>query len=406
MALGNARAVIRVEQDTMLPATPLFPSQRMADPMRFPGDTFHARLGTPMPGARVRLLRIDSITRAELATQGVSAAEPAAFVRVYRHDPGCGPMRWISSEKFVIPGEVGYIRAWLAPRGDWVGDTPLFIVSPGYPYPGRATSAAGLASSFDVYGFEDATDLNIRAAVPENNTPLDLRRRAMAWAKANPQPAELDPIRRDIREYVLRPDWAEAERVPNRLRGTYRVDIEASGKRATWYFRTHDRPSFPWRGPDSLRYTTARLLTSAHIDGHHLVGYGASSRDFLVTEAITSGDQPPLVWLATSDRPAAPGNAARRLLAGAFEFVLAAVPVESRDLVQPLVTWPSRRDSDLFGRPYGQMAPKDRLQALVPITVRLDSRGGVRADTSIVVGNQRFRLSLQRLDTVSVRRPW
>jgi hypothetical protein len=385
MESGSTRAVIRVEQDTMLPSTGLG-----ASPLSFSSvvaaDTLQAGPGTPMPGARVRMLELDSTTRADLAAHGVREAEPTAFIRVFPYGAGCEPLRWRGTAKFVIPGEVGYIRAQLAPRDEWVGSAPLFIVFPGNPYPGRRTSTAGLASPEALFRFDDTTDLNIPMAQWGPSANLAVRRRAIAWAKANLQQAELEPIRSAIREMVLNPDWGDADEIPSRLRGTYRVDIETGGQHVTWYFRTHDRPSFSWRGPDSLQHTTARLLATPHIDGYRLVGYGAPTRDSLMTKPFTGGSRYPLVWLATTDRPTTPGNDARRTLSGTFQFMLDATPDSTRGLIDPI--------------------SRDGKEAFVPITVRLDGRGGVRADTSIVVGVQRFRVSLQRIDTVAVKRPW
>jgi hypothetical protein len=45
-------------------------------------------------------------------------------------------------------------------------------------------------------------------------------------------------------------------------------------------------------------------------------------------------------------------------------------------------------------------------QPEIPLTIRLDERGEVRGDTTLVVGSTTLRVSLQRIDTLSMKRPF
>jgi len=228
------------------------------------------------------------------------------------------------------------------------------------------------------------------------------RTRAIAWARANPAPAELEPARTLVRHAVLDPDWEVAERVPSRLRGNYRVDLEVEGERSTWFFQTRDRPGYGWRGPDSLQ-TTAAMLASPYVSGYRLVGYAKSPGS---PSALPTGRRGvPLVWLATTDRPTAPGNGARRVLSGALEFTLNAAPERLWNNLEALVPRASAMDSALWAR-MNFSIPRSQKQPLIPLTIRLDGRGGVRADTTLIVGGRALRVVLRRLDTLSVRRPF
>ena len=402
MLSGPTRAVIRIERDTMLPSAGVAISPLSFSNVRVQ-DSLLARPGTPMPGARVRILRVDSATRSEVVRQG--GTPDVGFIRVFVYGAGCEPLRWTDTTRFVSPGEVGYINATLAPREQWIGNAPLLIVH-SRPYPGFGTGTGEqLASPAMLFDFAEAMDLPDAKSEDEALAfNLERRRRALAWARAHLEAAELEPLRASIRDAVVSMDWGDAERIPSRLRGTYRVDVESGDRRGTWFFRTHERPSYGWRGRDSMQFTTAGLLASPHIAGYRLVGYGAGSVDSIIT-TLPRGGKYPLVWLATSDRPTAPGNDARRELKGTFEFVLAAAPESLWDIVEPLVPPMRPADSAFYAR-LGRPRERERQQAMIPVTVRIDKNGGVRADTTVSVGTHRIRIMLQRLDTVATKRPW
>lgn len=410
---GATLALIRVEQDTTLPFAPTG-----AEAMSFSGvgagplDTLLATPSTPMPGARVRVLQLDSSTRAILTTHGITDSQPVAFIRAAPYRADCRTIRWMDTVPFVTRGEVGYVRATLAPRERWINGVPVLVIPDvwNYPYPRHRALAFGVASGAPLAPAEAIFSLNSALEMPHPTSvaarvTADSARRARAigWALANPLPAELEPARTALRRAVLDPDWAIAERVPSRLRGTYRVDVEAGGERSTWFFRTHDRPGYSWNGGDSFQ-TTAALLTSPHVLGYRLVGYAAGARDSIPTN--NRSVRVPLVWLTTTDRPTTPGNDARRELSTILEFTLAAAPDKLWNDLEPFVPRQSASDSALFARVTGRPMLRGQKQPQIPLTVRLDARGGIRADTTLVVGTRALRVVLERVDTLSIRRPF
>jgi hypothetical protein len=407
---GTTLAVIRVEKDTTLPFGPA-EVQRMSSSGVRPGplDSLLATPSTLMPAGRVRVLQLDSITRAVLVSHGVSANQPMAYVRAAPYRADCGTMRWIDTTAFVVPGEVGYVRAILAQRDQWINDVPVLIIPDAwnYPYPRRRGLAFRVAPEAPLASADAMFSLN---SLLEMSRPVDRatkisadslkRTRAIAWAIANARAAELEPTRTMLRRAVLDPDWAVASGVASRLRGTYRVDVDASGERCTWFFRTYDRPGYVWNGGDSLQ-TTAAMLRSPHVLGYQLVGYAAASRDSI--PETMGRDRIPMVWLATTDRPTAEGNDARRVLSAVFQFTLSAAPEKMWNDLESLVLPMSAFDSAMLAR-LNRPRPRGEKQPLIPITIRLDANSGIRADTTIVAGTRRLRVVVERVDTLSIKR--
>lgn len=425
---GPALAVVRVERDTVLPFAPVDAMVNSFSTGVGERDSLLAVAGTQMPAARVRLVRLDSATRAALTAQGVGEREPVAFLRAAPYRADCRTVRWTDTVPFARPGEAGFLRATLAPREQWVNGAPVLVVQDvwRYPYPRRRALAPGapadavLAAPEAVFDLETALDALRLAPSPRGEmVPREAwdsvraaqRARAVAWARANPAEAEREPTRATVRRAVLDPDWDEAARSPSRLRGTYRVTMTAGDARGVWYFRTHARPSNPWRGRDTLQ-STAALLALPHIAGYQLVGYAGSSPDSLADalqrwrRAVQGGERRPLVWLAAEDRPTLPGNDGRHALDGVLEFNLGAAPGSLWSALEAFVPPMSARDSVFFARA-GRVPPRAERQPRLPITLRLDARGGVRVDTSFAfTGGRVLRVQLERLDTRSVPRPW
>jgi hypothetical protein len=410
---GKTLAVLRVEQDTLLPSVPAGTPARSLPAPGEADDSLLVADSTPMPAARVRLLQLDSTTRAILATHGITDSQPTAYIRAapYRYD--CRSIRWTDTVPFVERGEVGYVRAFLAAREGWIDGVPMLVIPDAwyYPYPRRrglafrAPPDAPLASADAMFSFYTAIELPLYNTRAENEAAERAKRAiVIAWARADPASAELEPIRSEVRRAVLEPDWEKAKVIPSRLRGSYRMDITIGGERATWFFRTHDRPGNSWRPPDSL-LTTAALFASPHISGYQLVGYPAGSRESLATTSPNIQRGTPLVWFSATDRPTAPGNEARRSLAAQFSFNLAAAPERQWSDLELLVPPLSAVDSAMMARARFTMTRGDK-QIRVPLTVRLDARGGVRADTTLVVGGRALRVMLERVDTLSVKRPF
>ena len=143
---SSTLAVVRVEQDTTLPFTPSNVQAMSASGVGSgPGDSLLATPATLMPAARVRLLQLDSTTRAILATHGITDTKPIAFIRAAPYRADCRTIRWTDSTPFVQRGEVGYVRATLASREQWIEGVPLLVVHDewNYPYPRRRGLAFG-----------------------------------------------------------------------------------------------------------------------------------------------------------------------------------------------------------------------------------------------------------------------
>ena len=398
LELGPTQAVIRVERDTVL-AFGYVNASHMPEL-----DVPSPRYATPetlMPAGRVRILQLDTGSRAALVAQGIRDSQPVAFIKAAPYGPDCRVLKWTDTIPFVVRGEVGYIRGVLAARDHWIDGVPVFVIPQtwDYPYPRRQrrSDRAKMNSAQEMFLLGSLTATSVYTQ------PDEKRSHAIEWATAHAAAAELEPARGVLREAILTADWEETKEVPSRLRGTYRVDVETGGRSVSWFFRTHDRPDYLWGARDSLQ-TTVALLASPHIPGYSLLGYGAASQDSLVTSA-PRGERLPLVWFGSTDRPTIPTNNSRRTLAGSLTFTLAAVPATLWDIVDSLVPPLSARDSAFLAR-VNVFRSRSAREALVPLTVRLDDRGTVRADTTVLAGGKTVRFVLQRIDTVSVRRPW
>ncbi len=411
---GRTLALLRVEQDTTLPFAPAGSEAMSMSGVRDGASS--ARLATQttaMPAARVRLLKVDSTTRVIFAAHGITDSQPIAFIRAAPYGADCRTIGWTDRVPFVERGEVAYVRATLAPRERWIDGLPVLVIPDvwNYPYPRRRGLAFGvapdapLAPADAMFSLNAALELSQPGSVEERLHMDSVRRtRAIAWARDNPAPAELEPVRTLVRRAVLDPDWEVAERFPSRLRGSYRVDLEVGGERSTWFFRSHDQPGYRWHGGDSLQ-RTADLLASPHVSGYRLVGYAAGSPDSLPGASPRDTRRVPLVWLSTNDRPTAPGNDARRALSGVLEFNLDAASERLWNDLEALVPRQSAMDSAMLAG-LNRPIPRGRKQPQIPLTLRLDTRGAIRADTTLVVGGRALRVVLARVDTHSIRRPF
>lgn len=410
---GATLAVVHVERDTTLPMTAVGVPFMSASGVRpSTRDTMLATEGTPMPAGRVRLLHLDSATRATLAEAGIAEAVPVAFLRAAPYRADCRVVRWTDTLPFVVSGDTGYVRATLSPREHWVNGVPVLVVSQGwhYPYPYRRGLAFGAAPGIPLAPPHVLFAVESLLTRPPGRTREEharndslLRERALPWLRANPAAADLEPARRLLHEAVLRPDWSAVMRIPSRVRGTYRVDMEADGVRGTWFFRTHDRPGYRWtRGP--VR-TAAELAASPWTAGYSLAGMGARERDSLLLERPRGAVRGAMAWLAVDDRPTAPGNESRRVLDGMLEFTLSAAPEELWEVLEAFVPPVSATDSVMRAR-MNLVIPRERMQPELPITLRLDDSNGVRADTTLTMRGRTLRVAVQRVDTTSMRRPF
>jgi hypothetical protein len=147
------------------------------------------------------------------------------------------------------------------------------------------------------------------------------------------------------------------------------------------------------------------MLASPHVLGYRIVGYAASLRDSIPGANTPGRVRPPLVWLTTADRPTLPGNDARRVLSGVLEFNLSAAPEKLWSDLESFVPPLSAIDSALLTR-LNRSIPRAQKQPRIPLTIHLDARGGIHADTTLIVGAHAFRVILVRLDTLSIKRPF
>lgn len=402
--------LMHVERDTTLPHAEVEAEFMSASGVgRGPHDSLLAVQGTPMPGARVRLLGVDSATQATLRAARITDPHPLAFIRAAPYRADCRTVRWNDSLPWLERGDTGYARATLAPRSQWIAGTPVFIIRNTwyYPYPRQRALAHDVPADRPLASAAAMYSLNVMLEAGGQlihdfaiDTDTAGRRRALEWTRSHLSDAELEPVRQLVRQAILSADWEAVRRLPSRLRGSYAVTMEADGSRSTWYFRTKHRPSFGWPQGDTIR-TTANLLSSPHVFGYQLAGYASGTRDELLVSQPSGLDQLPLVWLAAGDRPTVAGNEARQVLRGELEFRMAVAAAQLWDVLEMFVPPLSRMDSLMLGQ-MPEVYARENRQPRLPITIRLDRSGSVRADTTLTRSGKTLRMSLVRLDTISV----
>src|SRR3954471_13625823 len=107
---GTTLALIRVEQDTTLPFARTNVEMMSGSGVRpGAGDSLLATASTLMPAARVRVLQLDSSSRATLASNGVSAREPMALIRAAPYRADCRTILWTDTAQFAVRGDVSYV---------------------------------------------------------------------------------------------------------------------------------------------------------------------------------------------------------------------------------------------------------------------------------------------------------
>jgi hypothetical protein len=226
---GTTLALIRVEQDTTLQFAASHVEMMSGTGVgRGPGDSLLATPATPMPAARVRLLKLDSSTRAVLDSSGIKDREPIAFIRAAPYRADCRTVLWTDTSQFAARGELSYVRATLAPRENWINGVPVLVIPDvwNYPYPRRRGLAFGVSVNAPLASPEAMFSLNSLLEMPPTRDRARTmsedsarRTRAIAWAVANPRAADMEPARSMVRRAVLDPDWEVASKLPSRLRG-------------------------------------------------------------------------------------------------------------------------------------------------------------------------------------------
>lgn len=410
---GSTMAVIRVERDTTLLFQPASVQHMSSSGVRpGPMDSLLATPSTQMPAARVRVLKLDSATSAVFVANGVPAKDPVAYIRAAPYRADCQTVAWTDTASFAARGDVSYVRATLAPMDQWISGAPVLVIAEvgNYPYPRRRGLAFGIGDRVPLAPADAIFSLSSELDPPQNDmlakpiADTTRRTRAIAWARANPRDANLEPARTMLRRAVLDPDWAVARQMPSRLRGTYRVSVETGGERSTWFFRTHDRPGYVWNAGDSLQSTTM-MLASPHILGYSIVGYAGSSVDS-ISNTLGSGPlRTPLVWLYTADRPTVADNDSRSTLPGILEFMIGSAPEKLWNDLEAFVPPSSARDS-AFAAQFNIVRPRRQKQARIPLTIQLNAGGVVRGDTILDARGRMVRIAIERIDTASIKRPF
>jgi hypothetical protein len=191
LAPGGVRAVLTVLRDTSLPfaasaqrALSYSAPAGMADSMLPTADT-------PMPAARVRLLRLDSATRAEFTAAGIVDPQPEAFIRAAPYRADCRTIKWTDARPWTQTGDTGYVAATLAPRELWIGDRPVLVIPDvwSYPYPGISPSLYPPAQpplvgrrAVQLSGLDAAWSRRERVCLVATDSSRLL---SIAWAQAN-----------------------------------------------------------------------------------------------------------------------------------------------------------------------------------------------------------------------------
>ena len=154
--------------------------------------------------------------------------------------------------------------------------------------------------------------------------------------------------------------------------------------------------------------STADILASPRAAGYQKEGFAALTREALPNVHLlgSRGPDAPYVWLAATDRVTTPGNDAQRTFTGSFEFSLRGAPVSLWEALEAFVPPPTALE--LAFRESGVIPTQVRgdQQPRIPLTIRMDDKGGVRADTVLTKNGRRLRVSLERVDTVSVKWPY
>ncbi len=408
MVPGAVRAVVAVVRDTTVTLSGdrqrWLANLASADLL----DTTLAMPDTPMPAARVRVLRLDSATRAVFLSAGISSAAPEAFIRAAPYRGDCLSIKWTDTVPWTQAGDTGYVVAHLASREHWIGNRPVLVVAEtwNYPYPRHPgpfypSATPPRASAVALFSY---ANWMARGAVngfvsPDSALPLNI-----AWAKANVADREHDPIRSEIRKSILADDFNRANQQRSRFRGTYRVELTSGNVSASWQFRTVDRPEMRWLDMDTIR-SIADVLASPHISGYRLGGVAADSAGTIPSFIQRGTHSRSLTWLSVADRPTTPRLDSRPVVQAMLEFKRYAAP---RSIWEALTVYvPAPQPYELLALEYlrNSLTAGDD-QPRLPFTLRVAADGRVSGDTTIVRGGRRLRVRVTRVDTLVVRRTY
>ena len=313
-------------------------------------------------------------------------------------------------------GDDGYVVATLAPRKLWIGGTPVFVVSETwqYPYPARrgmlgmtaldpVAMKGPLASATAMFDFEEQMGPG-RDALGYAGADSSAGSRAIAFARSHPDDSERLPLRDLIRQSVLRPEFARVRTLPSRFRGTWQVRLTTGDSSVTYWFRTPRQAFSSWQAADSGR-TTADIVRAPFVGGYVLLGYPALTRDSLAPANDSTRRPPGGLWFSVADRPGMPGNERQDRISMQLEFQLRTVPAWLWPVLDDYLRQRSRADSILSARVRARsVIPRANQQAQFPVITMRRGVGEVySADTTFVRSQRTLRLTVTRVDTLSLR---
>ena len=212
------------------------------------------------------------------AASGLPSGVTQVVVVPWDYDPGCRPLPWGRSARFVAPGTRGLYVAELRAQEHWAGGIPTFdLHNPGHlPYTattrivgmGADTTVASLLSPDQVFDFYQA--LPTRGQVEQERWQAlgPLR----AWVRAHPDQAERAPAERLLWRVLHSLSELDRRETDHPLLGTWRFTLRVPGEPArTFYARTEGHPSTSW-GPSRAAEETLRgELGPLPADGYHFL---------------------------------------------------------------------------------------------------------------------------------------
>src|SRR5690606_20210573 len=111
-------------------------------------------------------------------------------------------IRYSDTIPFAVPGDVGFVRGYLAPAEQWIDGTPVLVIRQvwHYPYPHRRGIAFDAAPDAPLASAEAMYDLTVTLEMPRLRDPvarrearLERRGRALSWARESGSAAEREP---------------------------------------------------------------------------------------------------------------------------------------------------------------------------------------------------------------------
>lgn len=411
MEPDNVHAVIVVERDT-LRTLPRDPGIRFTSATRTSrmSDSLVLRADERTAAARVRLVRMDSLTRNFFVRRGVVAAEPQAVIVAAEHDASCRFLRYRDTVSWTRVGDRGYIAGTLAL--DTTGLPVIVVSSPrAAPYPRQralavnARAADTLATPDAVFEFEAITAARSQAAFApmRAQTPRSARQFALhpplrAWYARHTTDAEREPLRTWMRDEVLLPRASLYDRARTRLRGTFVVTVRSGADTMQWTARTFEHVAGPWEERDSVR-STADLMRRPWASGHRVdVMLAPRISDLPQYLVGHSGNGDGSLTFTLADPPEASDTARTSPVDG--ELRLRLRPLRST-MRTALLRFRSAQDEEsLRWAAAGDTVPVEAWRTVhIPLTFRFGRRDGVLVDQRL--GDVAVRIV--RLDTIGIR---